>query len=147
MAAVRAAFQAIGTHWEIRVDQPMAAEQWTQLQKRLHERIDAFDTHYSRFRADSLITRMSQRAGTYDLPADGYTLLQFYEQLYAATNGAVTPLIGQALADAGYDAAYSFQPKTLATPPRWEDVLSYNRHAITLQQPALLDFGAAGKGY
>jgi thiamine biosynthesis lipoprotein len=51
------------------------------------------------------------------------------------------------MTDAGYDARYSLQKKNLLAPPRWEDILTYDEHSITLLQPALLDFGAAGKGY
>jgi thiamine biosynthesis lipoprotein len=32
-------------------------------------------------------------------------------------------------------------------PPAWDDVLSYAQPYLSLTQPALLDFGAAGKGY
>lgn len=147
MQAVCTTFEAIGTRWEIQIDEPLAEKAWAGLQARIHRRIEQFDKNYSRFRADSFVTRLSKRAGTYDVPDDGYKLLQCYEQLYAATDGKITPLIGQTMTDAGYDASYSFEPKALVPPPRWEDVLSYSKHKITLKQPALLDFGAAGKGY
>lgn len=140
-------FQAIGTHWHIQIDEPIPNHTWVRLQRTIHDRIDSFDKAYSRFRADSLVTRMSRQASTYDLPDDGYKLLQFYEQLYKITDGLVTPLIGQTLASAGYDAAYSFRAGELESPPRWEDMLSYDRHQITVRRPVLLDFGAAGKGY
>lgn len=141
-------FQAIGTEWSIAVhDNAITGHDWDELLARVQQRISEFDRAYSRFRADSLVTKMAKRAGRYQLPPDGHALLRTYEKLYAATKGQVTPLIGQLVADAGYDATYSLQPKTLASPPRWEDVLSYDRQSITLLRPALLDFGAAGKGY
>jgi thiamine biosynthesis lipoprotein len=140
-------FEAIGTLWELQVYDKVTEITWAELLERITARIESFDKAYSRFRADSLVTRVSQAAGTSELPEDGYTLLQFYEKLYNATDGKVTPLIGQALADAGYDAHYSLLEKTVQTPPRWEGTLSYTKATITLQQPALLDFGSAGKGY
>jgi thiamine biosynthesis lipoprotein len=90
---------------------------------------------------------MSQKAGRYPLPEDAYPLLIMYHQLYQATGGKMTPLIGQVMADAGYDANYSLKPSALYQPPAWDDVITYNQDDITLSQPALLDFGAAGKGY
>ena len=143
----RLAFEAIGTKWAITAQTVLADAAWRKVEREISARIEAFDKAYSRFRADSLVTRMSQAAGTYDVPADAFALLQFYERLYHATNGAVTPLIGQTVSDAGYDAQYSLRPKKLQTPPRWEDVITYNEQSITLAHPALLDFGAAGKGY
>jgi thiamine biosynthesis lipoprotein len=140
-------FQAIGTHWQIHVLEPITEDACRQLMHTMHARIQAFDKTYSRFRADSLVTQMSEKAGEYPLPADGFQLLQLYERLYQATAGKVTPLIGQTIAAAGYDAHYTFQPHMPARPERWEDVLSYTHDSIRLRRPALLDFGAAGKGY
>jgi thiamine biosynthesis lipoprotein len=147
MGFARTAFGAIGTHWDIQVSESETDGAWAELLGTIRGRIDEFDAAYSRFRGDSLVSRMSQRAGTYELPEDGYGLLRFYEQLYRVTGGKVTPLIGQVVSDAGYDAAYSFQSKPLQTPPAWDDVISYDELSITLKQSALLDFGAAGKGY
>lgn len=117
------------------------------LLERLESRIVAFDKSYSRFRPDSLVTVMSHTPGSREMPADGYKLIDFYHSLYQATGGLVTPLIGRVMADAGYDDTYSFQKKALSQPPSWRDTISYDKDAISLRQPALLDFGAAGKGY
>jgi thiamine biosynthesis lipoprotein len=112
------------------------------------KRIDEFDATYSRFRSDSLVTTMSQRSGMFELPDDAVVLLDWYDELYRLSDGAVTPLIGQTLADTGYDAGYSLRAKSdIATTPDWQERLSYNGRTLTLHEPTLLDFGAAGKGY
>jgi thiamine biosynthesis lipoprotein len=141
------AFEAIGTHFWIGMYEPFEPDKLRRLQQEITERIEVFDKNYSRFRDDSLVTRIAREAGTYDLPKDAAKLISFYEQLYKSTNGRVTPLIGQALADAGYDAKYSLQPKTLSAVPKWSEVCSFNNGQLTTTQPVLLDFGAAGKGY
>lgn len=145
--ATRHSFEAIGTRWDIQILQPIRQAQWTELRSQIMRRIESFDKTYSRFRQDSLVTAASKRAGRYELPPDGYSLLRFYEQLHKATKGKVTPLIGQTMADAGYDAQYSFKQKTLHPAPSWESVLSYDKQSFSVARPALLDFGAAGKGY
>jgi thiamine biosynthesis lipoprotein len=147
MAARHTRFEAIGTKWLVEVRDTVTDESWESLLVCIYARIQEFDKAYSRFRADSLVSTLALKAGKHDLPADGFSLLAFYEKLYRATDGKVTPLIGQAIADAGYDAEYSLRPKGMKAVPRWEDVISYDETSITLQQPALLDFGAAGKGY
>jgi len=147
MTVRQTAFEAIGTHWNIQVTDVVDNEAWVQLMECIYLRIQAFDKTYSRFRNDSLITHMSQQAGTFELPADGHQLLAFYERLYKASSGKITPLIGQVIADAGYDKTYSFQTKKLVKPPAWEDVISYTPSTITVKEPTLLDLGAAGKGY
>jgi thiamine biosynthesis lipoprotein len=104
--------------------------------------------HYSRFRSDSLIARISRNAGEYKMPEDFPPMIELYHKLYRATGGLVTPLIGQVLVDAGYDAAYSLKMNApLARPPQWEDVISYTDGMLVVATPVLLDFGAAGKGY
>jgi thiamine biosynthesis lipoprotein len=143
----RLSFEAIGTAWDIQLHEPLRSSELAALEQQIHARIEQFDAAYSRFRTDSLVSHMARAAGSYDLPNDGYVLLQFYEQLYQATEGKVTPLIGQTVSDAGYDAGYSLESKRLHRPPAWKEVISYDHHTLHLQKPALLDFGAAGKGY
>jgi thiamine biosynthesis lipoprotein len=111
-------------------------------------RIDIFDKAYSRFRSDSLVTEMSKKAGTYVLPDDAEPMLSLYYDLYRKTSGLITPLIGNIISDAGYDAEYSLnQKKELEVAPTWEEVIEYFHPKLIIKKPALLDFGAGGKGY
>ncbi len=134
-------FQAIGTQWSIDADLS------DKLCDKILRRIEQFDSVYSRFRRDSLVTKISQKAGTYILPDDAHKLMDFYRQLYNCSDGRVTPLIGSVMEQAGYDRQYSFQPKQLHSPPAWNDVLDLDFPKLTTLQPVQLDFGAAGKGY
>lgn len=140
-------FEAIGTHWSIEFFAAIDARKRTRLLQKIRARIAVFDANYSRFRDDSLITTMAQRAGTYTLPADARPMFDLYKKLYDLTDGLMTPLIGQALVDAGYDAQYSLEPKTMHVVPKWEERLEYNFPKLTVKMPTQLDFGAAGKGY
>lgn len=140
-------FEAIGTGWSIDVLDHLSEENKQSLLGKIRERIELFDKTYSRFRKDSLVVEMSKKSGAYNLPPDALPLLALYKQLYHITDGAVTPLIGDVLSDAGYDASYSLQPRPLHHPNQWEDVLDYTYPKLTMKKPAILDFGAAGKGY
>lgn len=142
------AFEAIGTKWLIDIYQPLSPEKEKELKQHIDARIAKFDTAYSRFRADSLVTAMSQKAGTYRLPDDAEPLIHIYKELFELTDGLMTPLIGQVLVDAGYDAEYSLrQKKPLQSPKALGDVVIFEKPNLILKEPALLDFGAAGKGY
>ena len=141
-------FEAIGTRWRINIDQPVSDQESDVLWRAVRRRIGVFDRHYSRFRSDSLVAAMAEHAGTYQLPRDAGPLLDFYHALYRLTSGLVTPLVGQTLVDRGYDAHYTLQPKaTIASVPSWDEVLTRQGTSLTMRRPALLDFGAAGKGY
>ncbi len=141
-------FEAIGTIWQIDILEDTSKEQEEILSSVIQDRIESFDKTYSRFRADSVVTTMSKEAGSFMLPDDAQLLLKVYYDLYKKTDGLFTPLIGNVISDAGYDATYSLkQKKELQTPLRWEDVLEYQAPSLVVKQPVILDFGAGGKGY
>jgi thiamine biosynthesis lipoprotein len=144
-------FEAIGTKWSIDIfdENSVSSEIASQndLLSEIKKKVEFFEQTFSRFKADSLITRISQKNGTYELPQEAKPLFDIYEQFYRLTDGLMTPLIGKVLSDAGYDAKYSFQPGTLEKPARWEEVLEYNYPILNLKKQVHFDFGAAGKGY
>jgi len=140
-------FEAIGTHWWVGLFEHTSADRLIALQRKVAERIERFDKTYSRFRDDSLVSRIATQAGVYAFPEDGRMLIELYKRLYDATDGAVTPLIGDLLVAAGYDAHYSLQAKEMRAPRAWDEVLTYADGVLTVRQPVVLDFGAAGKGY
>lgn len=140
-------FEAIGTHWNITIQDKISDGKQSDIFKLIMDRIAVYDKHYSRFRNDSLVAEMSRHAGEYVLPDDAKPMFDLYEKMYKQTNGSVTPLIGNLLSDAGYDATYSLETKTLYTPPKWEDAIDYIFPRLTIKQPVLIDVGAAGKGY
>jgi thiamine biosynthesis lipoprotein len=136
-------FSALGTMWQIDTKEPLSYN----LKEVIAERIEKFDTTYSRFRGDSLVHAIATAPGAYSLPPDAPALFDFYRELYDLTDGAVTPLIGTMLERAGYDATYSFTPQQQHPLPAWDDVLTVTRTQLTTTTPITIDVGAAGKGY
>ena len=137
-------FEALGTHWQI--EQPSGFT--PKLEAAIHAQLEHIDKTWSRFRDDSLVAKMAQQAGSYELSRADSDLLQWYRKLYDATDGAVTPLIGQTLADAGYDGQYSLRPKeAIRATPDWDDRLSLHNSTLKIKRPTLIDVGAAGKGF
>ncbi len=147
MGTISEVFEAIGTHWQIDVQTDLSEVEWKSVLSSVHARIEVYDKTYSRFRSDSLVTKIANDGGSYVLPPDAEKLLSVYRSLYSLTDGKFTPLIGNILSDSGYDATYSFSQKTLRTPSRWEDVIQYSYPKLTISQGEILDFGAGGKGY
>ena len=143
-------FEAIGTAWQIDTREPLAPD----VRAAVLDRIEQFDQVWSRFRPDSLVTQMSEGAGTWTLPDEASELLGFYGELEDATDGAVNPLVGQALVDLGYDADYSFVPSPAASVESHEGYASSltvdwsapRPPSLTTTEPVLIDVGAAGKG-
>jgi len=144
---VKFEFDGIGTHWVIDINEEISKEREETLLNNIKERVEVFDKDYSRFRDDSLVTKMSKESGEFVLPPDADLMISTYKKMYDLTEGAVTPLIGKIMEDSGYDAKYSLIKKEMAPAKSWEDVMEWQKPKLILKEPALLDFGACGKGY
>jgi len=137
-------FDAIGTVWRIDTAEPLTAAE----QQAVTERIERFDRDWSRFREDSRVSRIAREPGHHRLSDDAGPLLDLYRELYTASAGRVSPLVGRALESLGYDAAYRLTPApTLASVPTWDDAIAWDGEHLDTVAPVLLDVGAAAKGY
>ena len=146
-------FEAIGTQWEIETGAPLDLA----LQERILERISVFDATYSRFRADSLVSRIAAAAdgGRFDFPDDAISLFDLYDRLHKATGGAVDPLVGHVLELLGYDRNYSLMPAPEPVPAAalageraiWSRDVMREGATLFTKRPLMIDVGAAGKGY
>jgi FAD:protein FMN transferase len=137
-------FDAIGAPWQIDTAAPIDAA----TERAISARIEEFDRTWSRFRDDSLVTRVATTPGVHEFPADAPALFALYRALYEATDGAVTPLVGRALERLGYDRAYSLRPSGAPVRvPAWDDSVAWDGHALSTVSPVVVDVGAAGKGY
>ncbi|OGL22290.1 hypothetical protein A2707_03095 [Candidatus Saccharibacteria bacterium RIFCSPHIGHO2_01_FULL_45_15] len=135
-------FEAIGTHWSIETDDPLDGG----VRQDIKTCIKQFDYTYSRFRHDSLVARLDVEPTTVQFPQSADALMILYRQLYDATDGRVTPLIGRQLVDAGYDTDYSFVASAIHTLPEWDAAMRWHGSSVQTHQPIVLDVGAAGKG-
>lgn len=139
------------------------------VEQRIHAFVEEYERTLSRFRADSLVSRMAraEHGGEFEFPAWTQPLFVLYDEFYVATRGAFDACIGADLLALGYDNSVKFVPKSKAgegkdenissgswskyrrsLPITWADI-SRDSGSATLHtnQPVQLDFGAAGKGY
>ncbi|WP_194421934.1 FAD:protein FMN transferase [Microbacterium abyssi] len=136
-------FDAIGTRWEIETIEPLEPER----RARVGAVIADFDATWSRFREDSVVSRLAQSGGWVTTPTDAVAMLDAYRELSAATAGAVNPLVGGSLSALGYDASYSLAAgDAVAAPPDWPEILTWDADGVNLASAALIDVGALGKG-
>lgn len=142
----RLVFDAIGTSWSIDILQDFAGNISLQ-EKEILSEIEKFDKIFSRFRDDSLVAEIYAKKGNYLLADVAVPLIATYNTFYNLSGGRFTPLIGQALEEAGYDKNYGLKPKKIHLVPEWSSVLDFKPPMLIVKKPVLLDFGAAGKGY
>lgn len=153
--------RALGTGIIISSSKPIPQR----VQKRIRTFVEEYESVLSRFRADSLVSRMACAAdgGDFEFPEWAGPLFALYSEFYAATRGAFDACIGADLLALGYDNSVQFVPQSAASasddsdswanyrralPVTWADI-SRDCGSVTLRtnQPVQLDFGAAGKGY
>ncbi len=140
-------FEAIGTKWVIDIHKELSSEEEAFLLKKVEARINEFDMTYSRFKAESKIMQIAD-GGEIELPEDADKMFSLYKKIYGISLGLVTPLVGRTLSDMGYDSKYSLQSKSeIYKPLAWNEVIDWNPPKLVLKKPAVLDFGAGGKGY
>ncbi|WP_324014392.1 FAD:protein FMN transferase [Microbacterium sp. JZ37] len=136
-------FDAIGTSWEIESAQPLDAH----VRDAVTAEVEAFDATWSRFRPDSLVSRLAPAGGAAPAPPDAGAMLDACAELSAATDGAVNPLVGGSLEQLGYDASYSLRAgEPLPAPADWRARLTWGDGELRLRGPGVVDVGALGKG-
>ena len=139
------------------------------VEQRIRDFVEEYESVLSRFREDSLVSRMAsaEHGGDFEFPAWAQPLFALYSEFYAATHGAFDACIGADLLALGYNNSVKFVPESTvsasensdsfsggwanyrrALPVTWADI-SQDGGSATLHtnQPVQLDFGAAGKGY
>ncbi len=134
-------FDAIGTRWDIETAQPLE----TPVRDAVSALIAAFDATWSRFRPDSVVSRLAASGGAVPVPVDAPAMLEVYRELAAATDGAVNPLVGETLARRGYDAQYSFVDGGAIPAPAAAGI-GWDADHLRVATGALIDVGALGKG-
>ncbi|XCS46666.1 FAD:protein FMN transferase [Gardnerella swidsinskii] len=157
--------RALGTGIIISSSKPIPQH----VEQRIRAFVEEYESVLSRFRADSLVSRMAcaTEGGDFEFPAWAGPLFAIYDEFYNATHGAFDACVGADLLALGYDNSVQFVPESVgsasndsvsvsgnwskyrrALPVTWADI-SRDDGGTTLctNQPVQLDFGAAGKGY
>jgi thiamine biosynthesis lipoprotein len=143
-------FEALGTTARVVV----AGSSASRAAALLHDELDAVDVAASRFRDDSELMRVNDRAGTWvscsPLLID---LVDAGVRAAVITTGLVDPTLGKVLVELGYDRDFASLPPS-AEPirfdvrhvPGWRRIeIDRPGSAIRIPQGVALDLGATGK--
>ncbi|NEG95430.1 FAD:protein FMN transferase [Bifidobacterium sp. SMB2] len=105
------------------------------LRQRMAGLIEDFEDAFSRFRADSSVGRIAtaEHGGTFAFP-DGLgaeALFALYDRLFAASCGAVDPLVGEELTKLGYGADMAYRMRVGTESPETVGASSPDMEAAT----------------
>lgn len=145
--------RGIGTRAEILTADPGAARAAGLV---LEGGLEWIDLLASRFRVDSELSRLNAAGGgTSSVSADLAEALEVALRAARLTGGAVTPTVGSALVDLGYDRDFAALPPDRPGPlppvgpvPPWSAVaLDRHRRTVHLDAGVQLDLGATAKAW
>lgn len=138
---------ALGTVWWIEIFADLDDKKLEAVVDGLQFFINTFENKYSRFKSDSLITKLNTTGILENPDLMTIEILKYGQDLYKQTDGLFNFLIGEILENRGYDANYSFNLKEtkLSIPNPLTD-LEITKDKIVLKS-GRVDLGGFGKGY
>lgn len=147
MPIVLPAIPALGTTWLVELFDEVTSEKADETNGLIRLFLSDFESKYSRFNPDSLISTLNRTKTLAHPDPITLTILRLGQQFYSDTGGVFNCLVGEHLVARGYDADYSFAPKAEPTDfPNPLSDLSITDTEITLKK-GLIDLGGYGKGY
>ncbi len=151
-------FESMGTELEIQIFDDVSKILEEKVKSEIFDFTVFYDESFSRFKENSLITKISKSTGIFEVPKDLIDILNIYKIFFNITDGAMSPLIGNTLSDLGYDANYTLMKKeNISKTPNFLEVVkifgenSYHKkntiNTIEVSEKVLIDIGAIGKGF
>ena len=134
-------FDAIGTHWWL---ENLVGDGFDEATKAIiWEHVQMFDTHYSRFKDDSLIGVLNTKKYLARPPQKLLDMLALCHELYSVSDGAFDITVGGVLHSQGYGGR---QHASRVVPNFWNEAV-YNRDEIRTPDQSVIDTGGYGKGW
>jgi FAD:protein FMN transferase len=145
-------FQAMGTACRLRLSGCGEPEAHAAAQRAIDE-VRRIETKYSRYRDDSIVSRINAAAGSgreIEVDAETADLLDFAARLHAASNGLFDITTGVLRRVWDFHAARVPAPAAVAAELQrvgWQHVRWHRPHVALLRRGMELDFGGFGKEY
>ncbi|WP_052122920.1 FAD:protein FMN transferase, partial [Bifidobacterium cuniculi] len=111
--------------------------------------IEDMERTLSRFREDSLVTRMARATagGTFTFPDWTLPLFAWIDELARLTDGRLDPCVGADLVRLGYGPAYDLGGNADSHRISWQADVHRDGTTLTTTRAVALDFGSCAKGY
>lgn len=141
-------FSALGTTWWIEIFDQLEAERLTIIFDDCQAFVSAFENNYSRFKADSLISKLNTNRVFQNPSKEFKEILSYGKSMYVRSNTHFNLLTGHIQEANGYDAEYSFigtETAPAAGNPITDLLIAEDQ--IELLGDSNIDFGGFGKGF
>lgn len=140
--------QGLGTVWRFEIFDHISQSELAVIHTKLRNKISEFERDYSRFKKDSLVSKLNRERNLANPPEELLKILRFAQAYYRSTDGVFNILTEYIQSAHGYDDTYSFveheHVNTLPPSPTSDLILSDKNLALT---QGTIDLGGIGKGF
>lgn len=135
-------FEGIGTVWKIKIWDKKVEKDIENIIKNI---VTEFNDHYSRFKNDSLVSKLNNERQLSSAPLELLEMLTISEQYKELTGGVFDILTETNQVSQGYDQNYSFIPKKHTQES--DSQIIVNNNTVSIIGSRRIDLGGIGKGY
>lgn len=142
-------YPALGTYFWIEVFEDLSLENISEISEVIKKEIIDFDNKYSRFKSDSLVSKLNQNSKLENSPTDLIEMINISFKISDLTNNTFNICLLKQLEKSGYDAKLTFKEKDKELPivvPA-SDLLKIVGKNIYLKKDYKVDLGGIGKGF
>jgi len=142
-------YPALGTYFWIEVFEDLPLEKISEVSEIIKKEITDFENKYSRFKSDSLVTKLNQNSKLENAPTDLIEMINISFKISELTNNTFNICLLNQLEKSGYDRELTFKEKDIELPSivPASDLLKINEKNIFLKKDYQIDLGGIGKGY
>lgn len=139
---------ALGTYFWVEVFEDLPNEILNEIKEYLEKEIFIFESLYSRFKKDSLITKLNDQRFLENPPKDLLDMICISSDIAQITNNTFNLCLGTVLESSGYDRELSFEERDgfIEVLPM-SQVIKIFDNQIFLTNNHNLDLGGIGKGF
>lgn len=142
-------YPALGTYFWIEVFEDLPLEKISEVSEIIKKEITDFENKYSRFKSDSLVSKLNQNSKLENAPTDLIEMINISFKISELTNNTFNICLLNQLEKSGYDTELTFKEKDIELPliAPASDLLKINEKNIFLKKDYQIDLGGIGKGY
>lgn len=139
---------ALGSYFWIEVFEDLPNEIIQEIREYIEKEIFIFESLYSRFKRDSLVTKLNSERFLDNPPSDLISMINFSQEIANLTNNTFNICLGSHLDNSGYDSMLSFEEK-LSEPEiiPMNEAIKIFENQIFLVGNSKVDLGGIGKGF
>ena len=142
-------YPALGTYFWIETFEDLSLEKISEISEMVKKEITDFEKNYSRFKKDSILTKLNTEGKIYNAPYDLIEMVKISINIAEITDNVFNISLLNQIENSGYDSELTFKEKLQEVPKilPTSEVVTISDSNLILKKDYRLDLGGIGKGY